>query len=469
MAEPPVFDTSDIAFPCETSDLDHESFFVNESIEEIPEPNMFLISSDTENLRDSADVISSVSKHQGPSRQESSSDRGVENLDEEYSAGHLTSLNLHHHSATEDRSNGYSHSRPKLSQHEPQHKPHNAAYRSSEESRWIDDTAKEDSRHQEVATAAGEQYVGVMESTQRKQTFGSSTSQTHITQQDKMSRNQQYILPGLISAAYDRMNYCKSGLSFGTPTPRPYTPMSSSISSRMQEESGFSLGKEANLERQDVRAAMAAQRPARLRYSKGAAPSKYCHVCGRSAKTVSVALCGNNKLGLCRKVVCDKCLIMHHFGDYRTAKNPDSSWVCTHCRGDCPPRARCHQYQRNNMRRRNRNQLGSNNARMMDDESSSRMRALSQSESVSSAKDFVQRREQEAASCRLTEGTLTDVCLDAKDDIRNDDKTSSQNDEISPTNIMHGALTGFQLSRGKSATSENVDDETSTYEPFQFI
>jgi hypothetical protein len=94
------------------------------------------------------------------------------------------------------------------------------------------------------------------------------------------------------------------------------------------------------------------QQSTRLRYSKGAAPSKYCHVCGRSAKTVSVALCGNNKLGLCRKVVCDKCLIMHQWGDFRSAKEAESSWTCTHCRGDCPPRARCHQYQRNNMRRR---------------------------------------------------------------------------------------------------------------------
>jgi hypothetical protein len=96
----------------------------------------------------------------------------------------------------------------------------------------------------------------------------------------------------------------------------------------------------------------AGQKQTRLRYSKGAAPSKYCHVCGRSAKTVSVALCGNNKLGLCRKVVCDKCLIMHQWGDFRSAKESESSWTCTHCRGDCPARARCHQYQRNNMRRR---------------------------------------------------------------------------------------------------------------------
>lgn len=111
-------------------------------------------------------------------------------------------------------------------------------------------------------------------------------------------------------------------------------------------ESGPFLGK------LDEKENVSGQQSTRLRYSKGAAPSKYCHVCGRSAKTVSVALCGNNKLGLCRKVVCDKCLIMHQWGDFRSAKEAGSSWTCTHCRGDCPPRARCHQYQRNNMRRR---------------------------------------------------------------------------------------------------------------------
>lgn len=119
-----------------------------------------------------------------------------------------------------------------------------------------------------------------------------------------------------------------------------------SLSTSAKEESG------AEQMKSDDKENVGSQQATRLRYSKGAAPSKYCHVCGRSAKTVSVALCGNNKLGLCRKVVCDKCLIMHQWGDFRNAKEAESSWTCTHCRGDCPPRARCHQYQRNNMRRR---------------------------------------------------------------------------------------------------------------------
>lgn len=98
-------------------------------------------------------------------------------------------------------------------------------------------------------------------------------------------------------------------------------------------------------------------RQTKLRYSKGAAPSKYCHVCGRSSKTVAVALCGNNKLGLCRKVVCDKCLLMHQSEYWEIAKNPDLKWNCMHCCNTCPERARCHQYQRNNLKRRMRSAM----------------------------------------------------------------------------------------------------------------
>lgn len=102
----------------------------------------------------------------------------------------------------------------------------------------------------------------------------------------------------------------------------------------------------------DAASADGARRGPKLRYSKGAAPSKYCHVCGRSSKTVSVALCGNNLVGLCRKVVCDKCLLMHQRDSWELAKTPGSDWICMHCKSECPDRARCHQYQRNNLKRR---------------------------------------------------------------------------------------------------------------------
>lgn len=92
----------------------------------------------------------------------------------------------------------------------------------------------------------------------------------------------------------------------------------------------------------------------KLRYSKGAAPSKYCHVCGRGAKTVNVAVCGNNQRGLCRKIICEKCLVTYNQATWETISAGNGSWTCTHCRGDCPRASRCFQYQRNNRNRKKR-------------------------------------------------------------------------------------------------------------------
>lgn len=90
----------------------------------------------------------------------------------------------------------------------------------------------------------------------------------------------------------------------------------------------------------------------KLRYSKGAAASKYCHICGRNSKTVVVVQCANVEVGLCRKVVCEKCLIIHQDEMGGLPLQTDSNWKCSHCEGVCPKRARCHQYMKNNMRRR---------------------------------------------------------------------------------------------------------------------
>ncbi|PXF47074.1 hypothetical protein BWQ96_03151 [Gracilariopsis chorda] len=90
----------------------------------------------------------------------------------------------------------------------------------------------------------------------------------------------------------------------------------------------------------------------KLRFSKGASASKYCHVCGRNSKTVPVSQCANVKLGLCRKVVCEKCLIVYRTEIGRGLPQPNRPWNCTHCTGHCPRRARCHQYTKNNLRRR---------------------------------------------------------------------------------------------------------------------
>lgn len=90
----------------------------------------------------------------------------------------------------------------------------------------------------------------------------------------------------------------------------------------------------------------------KLRYSEGASASHYCHICGRASNTAQLAACANVRIGLCRKTLCEKCLLVHQGELFHWAKMKGSTWTCTHCRGVCPQRARCHQYQRNNMRRR---------------------------------------------------------------------------------------------------------------------
>lgn len=94
----------------------------------------------------------------------------------------------------------------------------------------------------------------------------------------------------------------------------------------------------------------------KMRYSEGATASNYCHVCGRASNTIELAACANTRIGLCRKVMCDKCLLLHQRPMFYYAKEANSSWICMHCRNMCPKRARCHQYQKNNLRRRLRNE-----------------------------------------------------------------------------------------------------------------
>lgn len=93
------------------------------------------------------------------------------------------------------------------------------------------------------------------------------------------------------------------------------------------------------------------QRASKTRYSKGAAPSHYCHICGRNSR-IEFAKCHNLRLGLCRKVICEKCLILYEPESRSLALDPNSDWKCTHCREKCPERARCKQYTQNNQKRR---------------------------------------------------------------------------------------------------------------------
>lgn len=93
----------------------------------------------------------------------------------------------------------------------------------------------------------------------------------------------------------------------------------------------------------------------RQRFSDNSTPSKYCHICGRNGRYVALRACQYSIQSLCRKVVCAVCISRYdaiHENEIKTSQKP---WVCTHCRGACPKRARCVQYFRNNEKRRAKN------------------------------------------------------------------------------------------------------------------
>lgn len=80
-------------------------------------------------------------------------------------------------------------------------------------------------------------------------------------------------------------------------------------------------------------------------------PSRFCHICSRTAKKVGLVACANLASGACRKVVCEKCFAEYKW-DWELATHPASRWECPHCRAMCPDRAQCAIYRRTNERRR---------------------------------------------------------------------------------------------------------------------
>jgi len=84
-------------------------------------------------------------------------------------------------------------------------------------------------------------------------------------------------------------------------------------------------------------------------------PSRFCHICSRTAKKVELLSCANLASGACRKVVCEKCFIEYKW-DWKAAIRSRASWQCTHCRRVCPNRAQCAIYRRTNERRREQQQ-----------------------------------------------------------------------------------------------------------------
>lgn len=59
-------------------------------------------------------------------------------------------------------------------------------------------------------------------------------------------------------------------------------------------------------------------------------PSRFCHICTRSAKPNNMLVCSNVTKGTCRKIICFRCVrdVRWDWG----ALKEDESWICTHCR-----------------------------------------------------------------------------------------------------------------------------------------
>lgn len=88
-------------------------------------------------------------------------------------------------------------------------------------------------------------------------------------------------------------------------------------------------------------------------YTEGPSPSKYCHICGRMGDAQELRVCHLVGEGRCRKVVCEICIQKFDIAYTAHTQSERTPWICTHCRGQCPPNARCAQYaQRNRKRKR---------------------------------------------------------------------------------------------------------------------
>lgn len=59
-------------------------------------------------------------------------------------------------------------------------------------------------------------------------------------------------------------------------------------------------------------------------------PSRFCHLCTRTAKLDVVLVCNNVSRGTCRKVVCFRCVQDQSWN--LQALLEDQKWTCTHCR-----------------------------------------------------------------------------------------------------------------------------------------
>lgn len=87
-------------------------------------------------------------------------------------------------------------------------------------------------------------------------------------------------------------------------------------------------------------------------------PSRFCHLCSRTAPAVRHVVCGALAASAtCRKVVCNRCFSAAGPAGlggltFDTAVAAGNTWRCSHCVGNCPARAQCRNYTRTNERLR---------------------------------------------------------------------------------------------------------------------
>lgn len=80
--------------------------------------------------------------------------------------------------------------------------------------------------------------------------------------------------------------------------------------------------------------------------------SRFCHICSRMPRRgQGSAVCRNMKRGLCRKIVCERCIVEQGW-NFKAITADKDSWLCPHCAGVCPARSQCHIYNKINARRK---------------------------------------------------------------------------------------------------------------------
>eukprot|EP00179_Madagascaria_erythrocladioides_P001555 CAMPEP_0198318824 /NCGR_PEP_ID=MMETSP1450-20131203/8104_1 /TAXON_ID=753684 ORGANISM="Madagascaria erythrocladiodes, Strain CCMP3234" /NCGR_SAMPLE_ID=MMETSP1450 /ASSEMBLY_ACC=CAM_ASM_001115 /LENGTH=269 /DNA_ID=CAMNT_0044022165 /DNA_START=369 /DNA_END=1178 /DNA_ORIENTATION=+ len=90
-------------------------------------------------------------------------------------------------------------------------------------------------------------------------------------------------------------------------------------------------------------------------YTKDVKPSRFCHICSRTADKSKLVVCANIERSMCRKTVCLRCIETYNWFTPQEVDSDvifNSGFICPHCTGSCPEAARCVLYMKETLRRR---------------------------------------------------------------------------------------------------------------------